>query len=96
MHAKFPPPPALVTGSQTSAPREITTMDITKYLGKAFLKVDDVKISGPTQVVIEDVVEGQYGKLNLIFDDGTRLGLNTTNTRALAKAYGTDDDLWIG
>jgi hypothetical protein len=30
------------------------------------------------------------------FDDGTRLGLNKTNVRALVKAFGKDDAGWTG
>src|SRR5262249_43054199 len=30
------------------------------------------------------------------FDDGTVLSLNVTNTRTLARAYGTDSDKWVG
>jgi hypothetical protein len=71
-------------------------MDVSKYLGNAFLKVGDVKANGPIRVVIASIAEGQFGKLDLTFDDGTRLSLNVTNTRALARAYGTDDADWIG
>jgi len=73
-----------------------TTMDITKYLGSAFLRVGDVKVNGPIRMVIESVTEGKFDKPDLTFDDGTRLSLNVTNTRTLARAYGTDGASWIG
>ena len=73
-----------------------TTMDITKYLGSAFLRVGDVKVNGPIRMVIESVTEGKFDKPDLTFDDGTRLSLNVTNTRTLARAYGTDGAGWIG
>ena len=71
-------------------------MDITKYLGSAFLRVGDVKVNGPIRMVIESVTEGKFNKPDLTFDDGTRLSLNVTNTRTLARAYGTDGAGWIG
>jgi hypothetical protein len=71
-------------------------MDISKYLGSAFLKVGDVKVNGPIRVVIESVTEGKFDKPDLTFDDGTRLSLSVTNTRTLARAYGTDGADWIG
>jgi len=71
-------------------------MDVKKYLGNAFLKIADVKVNGPIKVTIVDVSVGDYEKLDASFDDGTRLSLNVTNTRALARAYGTDSDAWFG
>jgi hypothetical protein len=48
-------------------------------------------------VTISNVVESEkYDKLNLIFDDGTQLSLNATNTRALARHYGMESDDWVG
>jgi hypothetical protein len=72
------------------------TMDVSKYLGNAFLTVGAVKVNGPSRVVIENVTEGKFDKPDLTFDDGTRLSLNVTNTRTLARAYGTDGADWIG
>ena len=70
-------------------------MDVSKYLGSTFLKVADVKVNGPIQVVIVSIVEGKFEKPDLVFDDGTRLSLNVTNTRILARAYGKDTAFWI-
>jgi hypothetical protein len=70
-------------------------MNMSKYLGNAFLKVDDIKASGPIQVTITDVSEGRFGKPDLTFDDGTRLSCNGTNGRVLARAYGLESDDWV-
>src|SRR5262245_50484823 len=68
-------------------------MDVSKYVGSVFLKVDDIKASS-RRVTIVDVVEGRFGKLDLHFDDGTCLSCNATNSRMLARAYGMDSDDW--
>jgi hypothetical protein len=78
-----------------SAPEGEPNMDISKFLGAAFLKVADLK-DGPTKVTITDVTIGKYDKPDLTFDDGTRLSCNVTNTRALARHYGIETDNWIG
>src|SRR6516162_5478504 len=70
-------------------------MDVSKYLGSTFLKVADVKVNGPIRVVIASIVEGKFDKPDLVFDDGTRLSLNVTNTRTLARAYGKDTAVWV-
>ena len=71
-------------------------MDIQKFLGTAFLKVAEVRAAGPIRVIITDICEGKYGKLDASFDDGTRLSPNVTNCRALARAYGTNSEDWRG
>jgi hypothetical protein len=71
------------------------SMDMSKYIGSVFLKPGDVK-AGPIRVTIKDVVEGEYDKPVLVFDDGTRLSLNRTNTRVLVRAYGNNSENWIG
>jgi hypothetical protein len=70
-------------------------MDMSKYIGGLFLKVEDVKANGPLRLKIVDVSEGRYDKPDLTFDDGSKLGCNATNGRALAKEYGFDSDDWI-
>jgi len=70
-------------------------MDVSKYLGSAFLKVADVKVYGPIRVVIVSVIEGKFDKPDLVFDDGTRLSLNVTNTQILARAYGKETAYWV-
>jgi len=70
-------------------------MDMSKYMGNVFLKVDDVKASGPIQVRITDISEGRFGKPDLTFHDRTQLSLNVTNVRVLVRAYGMDSDDWL-
>jgi len=70
-------------------------MDMTKYVGSVFLKVEDIKASGPRQVKIVGVQEGRFDKPDLHFDDGTCLGCNATNGRRLSKSYGFESDDWI-
>jgi hypothetical protein len=71
-------------------------MDMSKYMRNVFVKVDDVKASGPIRVRITDVSEGQFGKPDLTFHDRTQLSLNATNGRVLARAYGMESDDWLG
>jgi hypothetical protein len=70
-------------------------MDMKKYAGSAFIKIDDVK-DGPIKGVIEDVVQGKYDRPDIVFEDGSKFGVNATNVRILNRAYGTDSDGWIG
>jgi hypothetical protein len=69
-------------------------MDMVKYTGSAFLKVGDVK-EAPRRVIIDAIEIGKFDKPNVILDDGTKLSLNATNTRALVAAYGKDSNGWI-
>lgn len=65
-----------------------------KFLGRAFLKLAAVKVNGPLRLFTVEAKEGQYGKLDLEFDDHTTLSLNVGNTRAMARAYGDDYGEW--
>jgi len=69
-------------------------MDMSKYAGTRFLKVEDIRASGPIRVKITEVTEGRYDKPDLHFDDGTTLSCNMTNVRALARAYGWESKHW--
>jgi hypothetical protein len=71
-------------------------MDVSKFFGAVFLKVDDVKASGPIVVKIVGIAEGQYEKPNLTFANGTMLSVNATNGRTLMRAYGSESNDWIG
>jgi hypothetical protein len=74
-----------------------TTMpSAAKFLGKTFLKLGDVKVNGPIRLFTFKATEGQYGKIDLEFDDHTVLSLNVTNTRAMYRAYGDDYGKWGG
>jgi hypothetical protein len=71
-------------------------MDLRKYMGKVFLKVDHIKATGPIRKRITGISEGQYGKPDLAFDDGSLLSCNPTNCRTLARAYGFEGGNLIG
>ena len=70
-------------------------MDMSKYMGSPFLKVEDVE-EGSRRVRIVKIETGQYDKPVATFDDNSRLSLNVTNSRALGRAYGTNSRDWIG
>lgn len=69
-------------------------MDMKKFAGEHFVKVDDVR-DGPIQGQIAVVKEGKYGKPDLVFESGDLLSLNVTNTQTLIRAYGTNSDYWV-
>lgn len=69
-------------------------MDMKKFVGEHFIKVDDVR-DGPIQGRIAVVKEGKYDKPNLVFESGDVLSLNATNTQTLIRAYGTNSDYWV-
>jgi hypothetical protein len=71
-------------------------MDMHKFSGSSFLKVADIKASGPVKVKIAGVEEGKFGKPNVAFNDGTQLSLNTTNVRTLMRTFGSESRDWIG
>ena len=70
-------------------------MDMSKYTGSQYLRVDDIG-DRPRRMVIADVFDGKFDKPVLVFDDDRRLSLNVTNTRVLARAFGDDSDGWLG
>jgi len=70
-------------------------MDMTKYMGSPFLKVEDVE-EEPRRVRIVKIETGEYDKPVATFDDNSRLSLNVTNSRTLGRAYGTNSRDWIG
>ncbi|PWT73224.1 MAG: hypothetical protein C5B60_08485 [Chloroflexi bacterium] len=71
-------------------------MDMSKYFGGKFLKVEDIKAAGGlVKVRIVDVTEGRFDRPDLHFDDGSQMGVNATNGRVLARAYGFNSDDWI-
>jgi hypothetical protein len=64
-------------------------MDMRKYSGEHFVKVDDVK-DGPIQGQIAVVKEGRFGKPDLALESGDVLSLNATNNQILMRAYGAE------
>jgi hypothetical protein len=91
----FPPS----TGARRRSPRrerrqEKTKMDMRKFSGEHFYKVDDVR-DGPIKEQIAAVKLGKYDKPNLVFESGSILSLNATNNAALLRAYGRNSVDWI-
>jgi hypothetical protein len=70
-------------------------MDMRKYSGTTFLKVNDVR-DGPLQLQIAAINDGKYEKPDAVFETGEMLSLNATNVRTLVRAYGSNSDGWIG
>jgi hypothetical protein len=70
-------------------------MDMRKFSGKNFVKVNDVR-HGSIEEKVADIREGNYGKPDLIFESGDILSVNATNNKILMRAYGTQSDRWIG
>jgi hypothetical protein len=70
-------------------------MDMRKYSGPRFIKVDDVR-DAPIEGQIAGIKEGKFEKPDLFLETGAVLSLNATNNRVLMNAYGTESDRWIG
>jgi hypothetical protein len=82
----------------TSAPEQSgdKKMDMSKFGGDAYLKVEDVRASGPVRVAIESIEDGPFDKPVASLSDGSSLQLNITNTRKLINSWGSNSDAWIG
>jgi len=70
-------------------------MDMRRFSGASFLKVDDVR-GGPLREVITNIKLGKYDKPDMYFESGDCLSLNATNNAVLIRAYGPNSDDWIG
>jgi hypothetical protein len=88
-------PPSGARRRKISASAGDTIMDMRKYSGASFIKVEDVR-SSPIRGQIAVIKPGKYDKPDLVFETGEILGLNTTNNRALVRAYGPNSDDWVG
>ena len=71
-------------------------MRMSEYMGSPFLRVDDLKQSGPIKATIADVRLGKFDKPDAYLSDGSVLSLNATNCRTLGRAYGDESDDWLG
>jgi hypothetical protein len=69
-------------------------MDMRKFSGEHFIKVDDVR-DGPVQAQIAAVRMGKYDRPELVFESGDVLSLNVTNNQILVRAYGKNSEDWI-
>ena len=74
--------------------KETEEMDAREFIGGTFLKPEDI---GPTPIVltITNVAEGKYDKLDLTLDDESKLSLNATNGKTIARAWGYETSAWI-
>ena len=70
-------------------------MDMRKFSGENFVKVNDVR-DGSIKGKVVGLREGRYGKPDLILESGDILSVNATNNKMLMRAYGTESDHWIG
>jgi hypothetical protein len=68
-------------------------MDMRKY-GVGFVKPEDVRAS-PRQEKIVDVFIGRFDCPVLGLESGDQFSLNTTNVRAMNRAYTTESDNWL-
>jgi hypothetical protein len=80
--------------AKTSQDRR-TSMDMRKYAGEQYLKVDDVR-HGSLLVQIAVVKPGKFDKPDVVFETGQILSLSVTNDKILVRAYGPDSDDWLG
>ena len=69
-------------------------MDVSEWIGGTFLKPEDIGAT-PIALTIVDIAKGQWKKLDLTFNDGSKLSLNKTNGQAIARAWGRESDNWI-
>jgi hypothetical protein len=85
-------------GRNASAPRKKSTkMDMSRYAGSKYLKVADLKESGPFKAKIVEVGIGEkFDKPEIVFGDGSTLSLNATNVGRLIRHYGAESSDWIG
>jgi hypothetical protein len=71
-------------------------MDMRRYAGGVFVRVEDIHESGPKRVKIEGVEDGRFEKPVLVLSDGTSLTSNQTNVRTLMRVWGPNSTDWVG
>jgi hypothetical protein len=69
-------------------------MNVLEWIGGTFLKPEDIGTT-PIVLTIVDVAEGKWQKPDLTFNNGSKLSLNKTNARTIARAWGYESDDWI-
>jgi hypothetical protein len=69
-------------------------MNAREWIGGRFLKPEDIGAM-PIVLTIVDVAGGKWKKLDLTFNDGSKLSLNDTNGWTILRAWGDDTDDWI-
>jgi hypothetical protein len=71
-------------------------VDVRKYAAGMYLKPADLEGRVIKRIINVTETEGKYGpKLDLWFEDGSRLSLSGKNVGELMRVYGTDSDLWL-
>ena len=70
-------------------------MDMRQFAGSSFITVETLR-DGPREEVIVSVAPGKYDKPVATFESGDQLSLNATNVNTLIKAYGPNDQDWVG
>jgi hypothetical protein len=81
--------------TKRAAAKEKSMADMSRYASSTFIKVDNLA-EGPEEKVIAGIGEGKYEKPVVTFTDGTKLSLNGTNVGTLIRAFGKNDEDWIG
>jgi|SRR5262245_7043502 len=70
-------------------------MDIDRYSKDVYIKIEDLA-DGPRREKIVEVLDGRFDKPDMLFESGSKLGLNATNRRILKKHYGRETNAWAG
>jgi hypothetical protein len=81
--------------SCTNGPGPTCLCLMSEYSGSAFVKINDLA-DGPERKTIANVEIGRYGRPILTFTDRSRLSVNVTNNKVLVRAFGDDDEVWVG
>jgi hypothetical protein len=71
-------------------------VDIRQFRKPKFLKIEDIRASGPREDGIVGVKEGKFEKPDLLLESGDMIGLSATNIDVLAREYGWETKLWSG
>jgi hypothetical protein len=85
-----------VQGGAAHPHKGVRAMDVRAFRKPRFLKVEDLKASGPRVDRIVGLKEGKFEKPELILESGDMIGLSATNLDTLARAYGYESELWSG
>ena len=70
-------------------------MDMRPFAGSSFITVETLR-DGPREEVIVSVEPGKFDRPVATFESGYKFSLNVTNVTAVLKAYGPNDQDWIG
>jgi hypothetical protein len=85
--------PSLIGGNGKGKEK---AMDMTKYSGVHFIKLNDVLHTPIRQTIVGVEVDERFGKPVLTFESGEKFSVNSTNNRILLRACGKHSSDWIG